>query len=156
MIHHKTMDWESYTDEEVHRHYWDHDDNCAVTTLSIASHLFSTPLKPQVTEAALGMWGAGGYRAQCGLVEGALMFIGVLGCNRGMNRNEISEVCKKFAENFEEEFGSLTCRELRPQGFAPDNPPHICEDLSKRAVRFSTRFVANAFQMEPIQPKSRP
>lgn len=156
MIHHRTMDWESYTCEEVHRHYWDHDDNCAVTTLSIASHLFKTPLKPQVIEAALGMWGAGGYRAQCGLVEGALMFIGVLGSRLGLNRNEISEICKKFAENFEGEFGSLTCKELRPQGFAPDNPPHICEDLSKRAIGFTTHFVANAFQIEPIPPEPRP
>jgi len=156
MIHHRTMDWESYTDNEVHRHYWDHDDNCAVTTLSIASHLFKTPLKPQVIEAALGMWGAGGYRAQCGLVEGALMFIGVLGSRRGLNRSEISGLCKKFAEKFESEFGSLICRELRPQGFSPDNPPHICEDLSKRAIGFTTHFVADTFQIEPIPPEPRP
>ena len=126
------MDWERFVDDEVHRHYWDHDDTCAVTTLIIASRLFKTPLEPQVGEAALGMWGAGGYRAQCGLVEGALMFIGVLGGRRGLNRSEISRLCKSFAG----EFGSLICRELRPQGFTPGQPaPHL-----RRSVQAGDRF----------------
>lgn len=149
------MDWERFVDDEVHMHYWDHDDTCAVTTLIIASRLFKIPLEPQVGAAALGMWGAGGYRAQCGLVEGALMFIGVLGGRRGLNRSEISRLCKSFAENFAGEFGSLICRELRPQGFSPDNPPHICEDLSKRAIGFTTRYVSDAFGIEPIPPEPR-
>jgi hypothetical protein len=149
------MNWESYIDGEVHRHYWDHDDTCAFTTLSIVSELFAIPLESQVMEAALGMWGAGGYRAQCGLVEGALMFIGILDSRRGMNRDQISGLCKSFAQGFEKRFGSLICRELRPQGFSPDNPPHICEDLSKRAIHFTTRFIADTFQLEPIPPGAR-
>ena len=148
MIHVWTMDWEYYIDQEVHRHYWEHDDTCAFTTLSIVSGLFAVPLESQVLDAALGMWGAGGQRAQCGLVEGALMFIGVLGSLRGLNRDRISRLCRDFAQGFEEKFGSLICRELRPEGFAPDNPPHICEDLSRRAIRFTTGFVADAFQVE--------
>jgi hypothetical protein len=143
------MDWESFANAEVHRHYWDHNDNCAFTTLSITSTLFKLPLDAQALDAALGMWGAGGHRAQCGLVEGALMFIGILGGRSGLNREQISELCRNFAVRFEEQFGSLICRELRPEGFSPDNPPHICEDLSKRAIRFTTRFVAEAFKIEP-------
>ena len=149
-----TMEWERYIDEEVHSHYWDRDDTCAFTTLSILSGLFSLPLESQVMDSALGMWGAGGYRAQCGLVEGALMFMGVLGTRRGLNRDRVSSLCNRFARGFTERFGSLICRELRPEGFAPDNPPHICEDLSKRAVRFTTGFVAEFFQIEPTTPAS--
>ena len=52
------MDWESYIDEQVHRHYWDHDDTCAFTTVSIVSALFALPLESQVMDSALGMWGA--------------------------------------------------------------------------------------------------
>jgi hypothetical protein len=149
MLNMWTMDWEGYIDAEVHRHYWDHDDTCAFTTLSIVSNLFDLPLEPQVMDAALGMWGAGGHRAQCGLVEGALMFIGVLGSSRGLNRDQISSLCKGYALGFEERFGSLICRELRPEGFSPDNPPHICEDLSKGAVRYTSGFLADAFQLKP-------
>jgi hypothetical protein len=152
MINMWIMDWESYTEKEVHRHYWDHDDNCAFTTLSIVSDLFAVPLESQVMDAALGMWGAGGHRAQCGLAEGALMFIGVLGNRRGLRREQISDLCKSFARGFEEQFGSLICRELRPEGFSPDNPPHICEDLSKRAIGYTTRFLAAAFRLRPKPP----
>jgi C_GCAxxG_C_C family probable redox protein len=146
------MDWERYIDEEVHRHYWEHDDTCAFTTLSIVSALFAVPLESQVMDAALGMWGAGGYRAQCGLVEGALMSIGILGSRRGLKRDRISALCNDFAQKFEKQFGSLICSELRPEGFAPDNPPHICEDLSRRAIHFTTRFIADMFQLEPKAP----
>jgi len=146
------MDCDNYINDEVHRHYWDHDNTCAFTTLSIVSDLFAVPLESQVMDAALGMWGAGGYQAQCGLVEGALMFIGVMGSRRGLNRDQISKLCRSFARGFEEQFGSMICRELRPEGFAPDNPPHICEDLSKRAIRYTTGFVADAFQLQPKPP----
>ena len=152
MVNMWTMDFDNYINDEVHSHYWDHNDNCAFTTLSIVSDLFAVPLEAQVMDAALGMHGAGGYQAQCGLVEGALIFIGIIGSRRGLNRDQVAELCKSFARGFEEQFGSLTCRELRPEGFAPDNPPHICEDLSKRTVRFTTRFLADAFQLEPRPP----
>ena len=147
-----TMDWENFVDEEVHKHYWDHDDTCAFTILSIVSELFAISLESQVMDAALGMWGAGGHRAQCGLVEGALMFIGIQGSLRGLDRDQISRLCRNYASGFEEQFGSLICRDLRPEGFSPDNPPHICEDLSKRAVRYTTRFLADAFQLQPEPP----
>jgi hypothetical protein len=106
-------------------------------------------------DAALGLWGAGGHRAQCGLVEGALMFIGILGRVRGLDRARISGLCKAFAECFEKQFGSLSCRELRPEGFSSDNQPHICEDLSRRAIRFTTRCLAGAFQADPGSPVHR-
>jgi hypothetical protein len=59
------------------------------------------------------------------------------------------------AEGFEKQFGSLSCRELRPEGFSSDNPPHICEDLSRRAIRFTTRCLAEAFQADPGSPGHR-
>ena len=154
MLNMWSMDCDNYIDAEVHRHYWDHDDTCAFTTLSIVSELFAAPLEAPVMDAALGMWGAGGYQAQCGLVEGALMFIGILGTRGGLNRDQVSSLCKCFAKEFTEQFGSLICRELRPEGFAPDNPPHICEDLSKRAIRFTAGFVADSFQIELEPPET--
>jgi undecaprenyl diphosphate synthase len=39
------------------------------------------------------MHGAGGYRAQCGLVEGALMFIGVIGKARGLSNEAVVQAC---------------------------------------------------------------
>jgi hypothetical protein len=129
--------------DRVHDYYWDHDWNCAVTTLRILSEVFEVPLNRQVLAAAVGMHGAGGYRAQCGLVEGALMFIGVAGQAWHLTDETVVKACYDFAERFEKRFGSLECRQLRPEGFEPENPPHLCEELTRNAILLDVRFVAD-------------
>ena len=68
-----------YIEKEVHHLYYDYDENCARTSLKCLSHLFAFPVSEDVLSAATGMHGAGYYGAQCGLVEGTLMFIGLYG-----------------------------------------------------------------------------
>lgn len=136
------MDLRERVRDRVHDCYWAHDWNCAVTTLRILSEVFEVPLNQQVLEAALGMHGAGGYRAQCGLVEGALMFIGVGGKAQGLEDATVVKACYSFAEQFEDQFGSLLCRDLRPGGFSPDDPPHLCEELTREALLFDVSFVS--------------
>ena len=63
----------------VHELYWKKDCNCAKTMLLCLCEHFCIPLQEQTLHAATGMHGAGRFRAQCGLVEGALMFIGIAG-----------------------------------------------------------------------------
>jgi hypothetical protein len=127
--------------ERVHSYYHLDDLNCVGTTLKILAEKCNLPLAGQVLDAAVGMHGAGGYRAQCGLVEGTLMFLGILGRAKGVGDEEIIELCCRYAKSFEEQFSSLLCRELRPEGFAPDQPPHLCEGLSCRSVEFSAAFI---------------
>lgn len=129
--------------DRVQDAYWNQDWNCAETTLRVLSEVFGVDLDPQVLAAAVGMHGAGGYRAQCGLVEGALMFTGLLGKERGIPQDAIVEACRDFAEAFEERFGSLLCRDLRPEGFSPDNPPHLCEELTRQALLFDMPFLTD-------------
>lgn len=133
----------------VHTRFWDDEVNCAVTSLSVLSTMFDVPLDPQVFDAAFGMDGAGRYRAQCGLVEGPIMFIGVVGRRWGLFKDEIEDACFRFAEQFEQEFGSLLCRDLRPDGFREDDPPHKCEDLSVRTNVFTYRFLQKHFFNRP-------
>ncbi|MBT8361674.1 MAG: C_GCAxxG_C_C family protein [Desulfobacterales bacterium] len=125
----------------VHHYYHHNDHNCAVTTLKILAEKFAINLHDQVLDAALGMHGAGGLRAQCGLVEGALLFMPIYGKTRNQADEQIVAWCKQFADDFEENFDSLQCRELRPQGFTPDNPPHLCEKLTCRANEFAITFM---------------
>lgn len=130
-----------YIEKEVHHLYYDYDENCARTSLKCLSHLFAFPVSEDVLSAATGMHGAGYYGAQCGLVEGTLMFIGLYGNKKGLDRNEIVKLCHDFASEFERNFSSLRCRELRPGGFSPDDPPHLCEGLSVKAIQFSYEFL---------------
>jgi hypothetical protein len=119
----------------VHKYYWDRDVNCARTMLGCLSRLYDVRLLPQTMKAAIGLHGAGGYRAQCGLVEGSLMFIGIyFSEKRYSDKNQ-------FADEFMKYFESLKCYDLRPNGFTENDPPHACEELTVKAINFTYEFI---------------
>ncbi len=126
----------------VHGYYWEEDINCARTTLCCLGRLFDIPLNDQTLQAAIGLHGAGGFRAQCGLVEGALMFIGILLSQKGKNDSEIADSCYAFACKFKNKFSSLSCYDLRPAGFLDTDPPHVCEKITADAIYFSYGFIS--------------
>ena len=130
-----------YITTRVHELYWKQDINCARTSLICLSELFEITIEPQTIWAAIGLHGAGGYRAQCGLVEGTLMFIGIYFHKLGKTEAEIVSICYNFASAFEETFGSLRCLELRPTGFSENDPPHMCENLTCRAIEFAYHYI---------------
>ena len=129
------------TEQRIHDLYWNKNLNCARAVLACLGERFGVSIAPQNFHAAIGMHGAGRFRAQCGLVEGALMFIGILGTERGLSEKEIETLCRRFAETFTEEFGSLLCRDLRPGGFRPSDPPHACEAITAKAAGFAEQFM---------------
>lgn len=131
------MDKIKFIDKKVHSYYWDDDINCARTMLKTLSEYFKIELHDQVVNSAVGLHGAGKYGAQCGLVEGMLMFIAVASTELGKDESHIVNGCYDFAKDFEQKFKSLSCRDLRIGGFKKDDPPHLCEDLTKEAVRFA-------------------
>lgn len=133
-------------EERVHYCYWEKDYNCAITMLKILAEIFEVELSSQVIDSAIGMHGAGKFGAQCGLVEGSLMFTSILGRRNGIAQEEIISKCYTFADEFQKRFGSLLCRELRPEGFKKDNPPHLCEEMSKRAVEFTVNFIMESVE----------
>ena len=132
---------EEYIREKVHTYYWDEDVNCATVMLKILAELHDLKLDLQVIDSAVGMHGAGGFGAQCGLVEGSLIFIGIWGKENGLSAEKIVALCYSFAKDFEQEFSSLLCSKLRPQGFNADNPPHLCEELTNKAVKFTAEYL---------------
>ncbi|TKB07487.1 C-GCAxxG-C-C family protein [Desulforhopalus sp. IMCC35007] len=127
----------------VAQYYWEDDLNCATTTLKILSERFNIEVSDQVFSAATGMHGAGLYGAQCGLVEGTLMFLGIFSQQNNYSKDQTVRCCYEFANAFENVFGSLQCRVLRPEGFTETNPPHLCESLTCRAVDFAILFIQN-------------
>lgn len=135
------MDNTEFIDQRVKKYYWVEALNCATTTLKVLSEIYDIELAQQVIDSALGMHGAGKYGAQCGVVEGALLFIGILGRARNIPDDRIVEICNQFAGAFEQQFSSLICRELRPQGFTPEQPLHLCADLTSEALAFTDGFI---------------
>lgn len=136
-------DTQKFICDRVHACYWKKDLNCAVTTLLILSEHFGIDLTQQVVDAAGVMHGAGGYRAQCGLVEGMLMFAGIIGRARNIDQKQVELFCREAAESYEHRFGSLRCEILRPGGFNEDDPPHLCEKLTSDSIHHNLQLLEN-------------
>jgi len=83
--------------------------NCAITSLLTLSEIFHINLCSQIVDAGIGMHGAGGYGAQCGLVGGALMFIGIQGKEKGLENRDIVNTCYEFTKGFEKVKCPLAC-----------------------------------------------
>ncbi len=143
------QDLERWVTPRVARCYWNRDLNCTPTSLLILAEAFGVELVDQVLAAAIGMHGAGRYGAQCGLVEGGLLFTGILGRKLGLADSDIEPICHRFAASFEKIFSSLRCSDLRPGGFRADDPPHLCEPLTIRAIAHSIDFLARSMGQTP-------
>ena len=128
----------------VRRAYHDLDINCAKTTLKVLSDLFECPLDPQVFLSATAMHGAGRSGGQCGLVEGALMFMGIYFGEKGVSDDNVSGIAKRLAGEFKASFGSISCSDLRPGGFQKDDPPHKCEGLTVKSIVLCHSFIKKA------------
>ncbi len=135
------MNIKKIIEEQVNQCYKNEHINCATTILKILENHFHTQLQDQISKAATGMHGAGRYGAQCGLVEGALMFIGIYGSNTGLEKDKIISLCHNYAGAFEKRFESLSCSVLRPEGFHDDQPPHLCMSLTIEAAEFIICFL---------------
>lgn len=136
------MELSEFVKKRVGECYWKQDINCAETSLIILSEIFNLKLNEQVKHSALALPGAGQCGAQCGIVSGAIMFMGIFGRTHNIDDDIIKEFCKKFSKTFETRFKSLQCSVLRPEGFHPDNPPHICESLTCDGVYVSAQIVS--------------
>lgn len=131
--------------QTVQDYYHNKNFNCSTTMLLSLGRQFEIKLEQQVVDSAIGMHGAGKYRAQCGLVEGALLFIGIYGRHLKIKDKDIVKLCYIFAEGFEKKFTSLSCRDLRPGGFNEDDPEHLCETLTVDAIEWTINYITNNF-----------
>jgi len=136
-------DIQTFVNQKVDEYSIKQNLNCAKTTLKTLSDFFEIKIEEQVIDSATCMNGAGRFGAQCGLVEGALMFIGITGKLLNLNYTDNIAIANRYATLYKKEFGSLLCKDLRPQGFQPDNPPNLCEDLIRKSVLLVTIFLYN-------------
>lgn len=134
--------------ERVYHYFWDLDIQCGRTSLLCLSELFGVKVEEQTVQAAIPMAGAGCFGAQCGLVEGSLMFIGIFFSQRGRTDEEIYHISFRFANEFTRKFSSLRCMELRPKGFSRTDPPHMCDMFGVEAITFTYEFIKKILELE--------
>ena len=73
--------------------------------------------------------------------------------NLKLSQDEIVTICYDYATGFTGEFGSLSCRELRPEGFKPENPPNICKDLAHHSMEYGIQFIKNWINLYQTKEK---
>ena len=120
--------------ELVKEAYWVRDENCCIALIKTISDIFSLDISGELISAAAALPGAGRFGAQCGLITGGIMIIGIIGKSQQKSNDEIRNISYNYSKMFFEKYYSLMCKELRPQGFASDNPPHLCEKLTVEAA----------------------
>lgn len=146
------MHYKEFVKAKVSEAYRINDIPCTPTVLAILSEIFGIEINKQTIDASYCLSGGiGGYRAQCGLVNGAVMFIGIIGTNNGYDTDMTWKLCHDYAFEFEKRFGSLICRELRPEGFKEDNPPYLCENITIDSIVFSIQYIARMCKADPIE-----
>lgn len=144
------MTIENIIADRVHDLFCDKDWPCAPTVLTIYKEIFKADINDQVIAASCGLNGGGQYGAQCGLLESNLMFIALLGKQRDYTQDQINEFCAEFSGRFERKFKSLICREIRPEGFVPENPPHLCEPRANESILLALDFYREKMNLTPI------
>lgn len=73
-----------------HSCYWAKDLNRARTMLHYLKIIYELEIDEEVFKAAAGLHGAGGYRAQCGSVEGALRCCSLACTGKNWKRGSLS------------------------------------------------------------------
>lgn len=132
---------EKFIDEKIKLYHHELKNNCAQTTLKILSEIFGIEICSQVIDSASGLNGGGRYGAQCGLLEGALMFIAIKANKEDKDKKYINKKCYDYTDKFKRKFESLLCGDLRPGGFKKGDPPDVCEKLFKKSLNFAIEYI---------------
>jgi len=107
------------------------------------SKLFDQNIVPPALQSAVALHGCGDHGDQCGLVEGAVMFIGIYHLERGWEKQDVAKLAYVLAETYRNRFGSLLCKDLRPGGFSEGDSSHLCENLTIGSIAFTYQFICS-------------
>lgn len=131
---------------EVHTLYWEEDKNCAMTTLSTLGKKYDLKISHAFIDSLIAMPGLGTNGLTCGIVVGAIMFMGLYGKNKGYEEEAIKQHTNQLIKGFVEKFGSEQCSILRPEGFKPTNPPHLCEGLTVKGIEYIDDYIRRHYK----------
>ncbi len=122
----------------VHHYYNVCDINSAKTTLYCLGELLGVSIKTQAIQAASGLYNMSRGKDGYGLLNGAVMFMGILFSKKNMAEREISNICTRFADKFQEKFGSVINRDLGSSKEAL----RLKEEMTVNAILFDYDFLS--------------
>ena len=91
--------------------------NCAESVLLAAIDIYDLNLNPEAVRLATGLGGGLGRGDVCGALSGAVLALGAaLGrIHQDQSQDAVKEVREQVVADFESEFRSLGCRDLRTE-----------------------------------------
>lgn len=135
------MDILNFVDKEVHENYWEKDLNCCTNILMLLSEIKGIKLDKQVLYSVSGMHGLNPSAAPCGLLSGALMFLGIYGREKNIPNSQLTRHYYEYSKYFQRKFGDTSCKNLNKRKDALGLLPFSCEDLTKTVVIFTSDFI---------------
>lgn len=93
--------------------YWENDFNCSISTACGILDYYGYKHHSETMKKALLPFGGGiGERSVCGAVTGALAGLSSVLHEKGLDKDSIYDLTKKFKERFKEENGTLYCKDI--------------------------------------------
>ena len=135
------MNLHNFIDKEVHENYWERDYNCATNILMLLSEIEGIKLDKQVLYSVSGLHGVDPMIAQCGLLSGGLMFLGIYSCEKNIPNSQLSKYYYDYSKYFQRKFGDTGCQNLNGNSKSLGLKPYACEDLTKDVVEFTINFI---------------
>lgn len=140
------MDIENFIDKQVHENYWEKDLNCATNILMLLSELTDIKLDKQILHSVSGFDGVNPLIAQCGLMSGALMFLGIYGREKNIPNSQLKSYSYDYSKYFQRKFGDTGCNSLNGKNSSLNLSPFSCEILTKDVVKFTFDFINKNFK----------
>ena len=101
--------------------YWENDFNCSIAVACGILNYYGYKHHSETLKKALLPFGGGmGEKSVCGAVTGALAGLSSVLYEKGLDKDSIYDLTKRFKERFKEEVGTLYCREILNDFFVPD------------------------------------
>ena len=101
--------------------YWENDFNCSIAAACGILNYYGYKHHSKTMKHALLPFGGGiGERSVCGAVTGALAGLSSVLHEKGLDKDSIYDLTKRFKERFKEEVGTLYCREIIHDFILPD------------------------------------
>jgi C_GCAxxG_C_C family probable redox protein len=93
--------------------YWNQESNCAqAVACGVLEYYNQNDCLETIHNAMLGFGGGMGERSICGAVTGGLAALGILMSKKDLEKDDKSDIFRKFKDTFIKKFKTLNCGEI--------------------------------------------
>lgn len=124
--------------------YWNHESNCAqAVACGVLEYYNQNDCLETIHNAMLGFGGGMGERSICGAVTGGFTALGILLSKKDLEKEDRSNIFRKFKDSFNDEFKTLNCGEILSEFILPDGSVDYENPLRSMKCTGAVELAAN-------------